>query len=93
MAATVACLRCGRAEAPALARPPLPGKLGQEIREKVCADCWSDWQKMEVMVINELRLNFIDPQSQETLNKHMREFLFQPKANPTNPILPVEPPT
>jgi len=42
MAATVACPRCGRAEAPALARPPLPGKLGQEIREKVCADCWSD---------------------------------------------------
>jgi len=42
------------------------------------------------MVINELRLNFMDPQSQETLNKHMREFLFQPKANPA---LPVEPPT
>lgn len=93
--ATVACPHCGRAEAPALARPPMPGKFGQEIREKVCADCWSDWQKMEVMVINELRLNFMDPQAQETLNKHMREFLFQPKAdptNPTNPTLPVEPP-
>lgn len=30
---------------------------------------------MEVMVINELRLNFIDPAAQETLRKKMREFL------------------
>ena len=39
------------------------------------------------------RLNFMDPQSQEILNKNMRDFLFQPKANPTMPTLPVEPPT
>ena len=29
---------------------------------------------MEVMVINELRLNFIDPASQEILHSKMREF-------------------
>jgi Fe-S cluster biosynthesis and repair protein YggX len=28
------------------------------------------------MVINELRLNFMDPDSQKVLNQHMREFLF-----------------
>ena len=60
MAATVQCTRCGRPEAPALARQPLPGPRGAEIREKICADCWNEWQKMEVMVINELRLNFMD---------------------------------
>jgi Fe-S cluster biosynthesis and repair protein YggX len=87
-AATVHCARCGRPEAPALPRPPLPGKLGLEIREKACADCWGEWQKVEVMVINELRLNFMDPASQEILAKHMREFLFQPPAPST---LPVEP--
>jgi Fe-S cluster biosynthesis and repair protein YggX len=27
------------------------------------------------MVINELRLNFMDPRSQEVLTQHMREFL------------------
>lgn len=81
MAATVACVRCGRAEAPALTRPPLPGKLGLEIREKVCADCWGEWQRVEVMVINELRLNFMDPGAQETLNQHMREFLFTPQGS------------
>ena len=41
------------------------------------------------MVINELRLNFMDPGSQETLNQHMRDFLFGPRPNPA---LPVEPP-
>jgi Fe-S cluster biosynthesis and repair protein YggX len=74
--ATVHCARCGRTEAPALTRQPYPGKLGAEIREKICADCWAEWTKMEVMIINELRLNFMEPAAQETLGKHMREFLF-----------------
>jgi Fe-S cluster biosynthesis and repair protein YggX len=76
MAATVHCARCGRPEAPALTRQPYPGKLGTEIREKICADCWGEWQKMEVMVINELRLNFMEPAAQETLSRHMKDFLF-----------------
>lgn len=70
------CVRCGRADAPALPRRPMPGPLGVEIQEKICADCWAEWQKMEVMVINELRLNFMDPESQKVLSRHMREFLF-----------------
>lgn len=74
--ATVHCSRCGRTEAPALTRQPYPGKLGAEIREKICADCWAEWTKMEVMIINELRLNFMEPAAQETLSRHMREFLF-----------------
>ena len=73
MAATVTCSRCGR-EAAALARPPLPGALGREIQERVCADCWAEWRGMEVMVINELRLNFMDPGAQQVLEDHMRQF-------------------
>jgi Fe-S cluster biosynthesis and repair protein YggX len=72
---TLHCVRCDRPEAPALARPPLRGQLGQEIQERVCADCWRDWQQNEVMVINELRLNFMDPAAQDILTRHMREFL------------------
>ena len=84
-AATVECARCGRSDAPALTRPPLPGKLGAEIQQRVCADCWAEWQKVEVMVINELRLNFMDPASQETLNRHMREFLFPGSGEESKP--------
>jgi Fe-S cluster biosynthesis and repair protein YggX len=83
--ATVHCARCGRSEAPALARSPLPGKLGAEVQQRVCADCWADWQKLEVMVINELRLNFMDPAAQETLNRQMREFLFPGSGEDSRP--------
>jgi len=54
------------------------GSQGQILVEKVCQECWEEWQNMEVMVINELRLNFMDPESPEILAKHMREFLQLP---------------
>jgi len=77
-AADFHCLRCGRAGAPRLARPPLPGAAGREVQAGICADCWAEWGRAEVMVINELRLNFMDPASQEILNRQMREFLHLP---------------
>jgi len=55
---------------------PYPGELGEEISSKVCQDCWNEWVNGEVIVINELRLNFMDPASQPILIRHMREFLF-----------------
>lgn len=85
---TIACVRCARPEAPALPRPPLPGPKGLEIRNKICADCWAEWTKMEVMVINELRLNFMDPGSQPILDEHMRKFLGLDDAPPERPNLP-----
>jgi Fe-S cluster biosynthesis and repair protein YggX len=80
--ATVHCARCGRTDAPALPRRPLPGAAGLEIQQRICADCWTEWQKVEVMVINELKLNFMDPSAQEVLSRHMREFLFPADERP-----------
>ena len=74
-AGTVSCVRCGH-QAPALTTAPQPGPAGEEVRTKICADCWAEWQRAEVMVINELRLNFMDPRSLEILEHHMREFLM-----------------
>jgi Fe-S cluster biosynthesis and repair protein YggX len=71
---TAACARCGESK-PALARPPFGGPLGEEIRARVCAPCWAEWRRVEVMVINELRLNFMEPSSQEILAAEMRRFL------------------
>jgi Fe-S cluster biosynthesis and repair protein YggX len=82
-AADFHCARCGRAGARRLARPPLPGAPGREVQAEVCADCWGEWTRAEVMVINELRLNFMDPSSQEVLDRHMREFLHLPGGGPT----------
>lgn len=70
----IQCARCGNTAAPPR-DIPYDGELREEIASKVCAACWEEWQKAEVMVINELRLNFMDPKSQDVLAEHMREFL------------------
>jgi len=75
MSDSIRCVRCGRADAPALGKPPLRGALGDEIAGRVCADCWQEWQRAEVMVINELRLNFMDPEAPKVLESHLRQFL------------------
>lgn len=79
MSTTLVCGRC-KEEKPRLSPPPIPGELGNEIVAAVCRDCWAEWEKMEVMVINELRLNFMDPEAQKTLLRQMREFLALPAA-------------
>jgi Fe-S cluster biosynthesis and repair protein YggX len=83
---TVACRRCGK-DGPRLARPPLPGRTGQEVQASVCADCWGEWERAEVMVINELRLNFMDPEAQRELDRQMRDFLAlePPPGSPGGP--------
>jgi len=70
---TVECVRCHRTAAAARG-VSWGGELGAEIRAKICNDCWTEWQAAEVMVINELRLNFMDPEAQSTLIGQMREF-------------------
>lgn len=71
---TIQCARCGR-QGPRQATAAYPGALGEELMTKICADCWAEWQQMEVIVINELKLNFMDPRSQDILVQQMREFL------------------
>ncbi len=70
----VECVHCMR-RAPGATGVFYGGALGEEIRAKICADCWAEWREVEVMVINELRLNFMDAKSQDVLAEHMRKFL------------------
>ena len=72
---TVSCSRC-RLTNPVIDGTPYPGDLGEEIRHKVCGKCCAEWQEAEVIVINELRLDFMDPRSHDILVQHMREFLL-----------------
>lgn len=68
------CPRCAT-RPPGLARAPFRGALGEEIQRRICPPCWEEWKRAEVMVINELKLNFMEPTSQEILTSHLREFL------------------
>ena len=74
MMAELTCIRCGQTRA-GLDRPPYPDDLGREIVEKVCASCWEECKRMQVMVINENRLDLSDLRAQEILERSIRDFL------------------
>jgi len=81
---TVHCHRCGRQAAAAVEVPQRP-ELAAEIQSKVCTRCWLEWEGAEVMVINELQLNFMDPRAPEVLEKNLREFLGLDQEPPQLP--------
>ena len=76
----VKCSRCKQARPALTAKLPLPADLAAEVLLNVCQECWREWEEMEVKVINELRLNFMDPQAADTLQGQLREFLVLPSA-------------
>lgn len=80
MAAEVHCSRCAQ-DKPGLSRAPYPGELGRQLVAHVCAECWEEWSQREVMVINELRLNFMDAGAMDILAQHIRDFFFLPPSD------------
>ncbi|MDX1623904.1 MAG: oxidative damage protection protein [Gemmatimonadota bacterium] len=74
MAEEVTCVRCGETRE-GLDQPPYPDELGREIHEKVCTACWDEARNMQVMTINEYRLDLSDPRAQEILETSTRDFL------------------
>lgn len=76
-----ACSRCGRAgDPPPARRVPFPAEPRQRVLDSVCASCWTEWEGMEVKVINEYRLNFLDPEHRAMLQRACLEFLNLPAA-------------
>lgn len=71
---TIVCSRCGGTVEP-LPQPPLPTPVGREVHAKVCPACWKEWLSVQVMLINEYRLNLIDPGARAALEGQMRAFL------------------
>jgi len=77
----VTCSRCGSTAA-GLERPPLPGDLGEQVRDQTCTACWKEWLRTQVMFINEYRLSPADPDDYRRLVGEMRTFLNLPAADP-----------
>jgi tetratricopeptide (TPR) repeat protein len=68
------CLAGSRARQ--LTTPPIRDEIGEQIHERVCADCWNEWfAHYSVKVINELRLDLSTEQGQAEYDRYMREFL------------------
>jgi Fe-S cluster biosynthesis and repair protein YggX len=60
----------------ALNKPPFPGALGQRIYDEISEEAWSMWISHQTMLINEYRLNLIDPEARKFLQKEMENYFF-----------------
>jgi tetratricopeptide (TPR) repeat protein len=59
-----------------LAKPPMNDELGQQVYERVCADCWNYWLRdLSIKVINEMRLDLSSEQAQRVYDQIMKESL------------------
>jgi len=77
----ITCVRCGKsAEPPESRRVGFPRAFKEQVLGRVCAACWQEWEGMEVKVINEYRLNFMDPTHRAQLQKVCFEFFNLPAA-------------
>lgn len=59
-----------------LDHPPYPGELGQRIFDHISADAWEQWLGHQTMLINENRLNLLDPDAQSFLASEMEKYFF-----------------
>lgn len=81
MSREVFCQKLKRNEA-GLDYQPYPGALGQRIYDNISAQAWDLWMKHQTMLINEYRLNLIDPNATAFLKEEMVKFLFEEGATP-----------
>jgi Fe-S cluster biosynthesis and repair protein YggX len=72
--AQVKCSKCGRT-ADGLAESPFNNALGKKVLEQVCQSCWNEWIRQQLMLMNEYRLNPLDPQHSDFLDEQMKVFL------------------
>jgi Fe-S cluster biosynthesis and repair protein YggX len=54
-----------------------PGDIGSRIFNHISKQAWAEWQKKQTMLINEKRLNMMDPAAREFLEQQMVAFLFE----------------
>ncbi len=75
MSRMVKCVKLGR-EAEGLDFPPYPGELGKKIWESVSKEAWQMWLDHQTMLINENRLNPLDPEARKFIQQEMENYFF-----------------
>jgi Fe-S cluster biosynthesis and repair protein YggX len=71
----VHCVKFGR-DLPGLERIPWKGEIGKRVYENVSQEAWKMWIEHSKMLMNEYRLNPLDPQSFKIMEEQMEQFLF-----------------
>lgn len=95
MSRTVLCQKL-KIESEGLSFQTWPGELGKRVFENISQQAWDMWINHQTMLINEYRLNPMDPKAKEMIIAEMEKFLFGdgsdlpadfvPEADPNDPI-------
>lgn len=78
MPRTVHCVHYNK-EADGLDFQLYPGELGKRIFDSISKEAWAEWQKKQTMLINEKKLNMMEPTDRKFLEEQMEAFLFEGK--------------
>jgi Fe-S cluster biosynthesis and repair protein YggX len=87
MSRTIHCAKLG-IDAEGLDFAPWPGPLGQRIYAEISKPAWQQWLAHQTMLINENRLNPLDPKSRQFLASEMENFLFGGDVAPVPGYVP-----
>jgi len=71
----VMCVKFGR-EMPGLDRVPWKGEIGKRVYDNVSKEAWKMWIEYSKMLMNEYRLNPLDPNSQRIMEEQLGQFFF-----------------
>ncbi|QLB13727.1 Fe-S cluster biosynthesis and repair protein YggX [Bisgaardia hudsonensis] len=56
-----------------------PGDIGKRIFENISKQAWGEWMKKQTMLVNEKKLNMMNLEHRQLLEKEMVNFLFEGK--------------
>lgn len=60
-----------------LSAQPFPGALGEKIYNEISDKAWQQWTRHQTILINEYRLNLMDPKAREFLKQEMQKFFYE----------------
>ena len=71
----VKCVKFGK-EMPGLDRIPWKGEIGKRVYDNVSKEAWKLWVEHSKMIMNEFRLNPLDPNGMKVMEEQMEMFFF-----------------
>lgn len=87
MSRMVKCVKLGK-EAEGMDFQTWPGELGKRVFENVSKEGWQMWMNHQTMLINEYRLNPLDPKSKKLIEEQMEQFFFDGGAETPADFVP-----
>lgn len=78
MSRTVFCQNLQK-EADGLDFQLYPGDVGKRIFDNISKEAWGNWQKKQTMLINEKKMNMMNPDDRAFLEQAMVGYLFEGK--------------